>query len=173
MTPASVPNVIIIMGVSAAGKTEVGRALAATVGWRLIEGDDYHPASNVEKMAHGIPLTDDDRAPWLAALHHAIADVATRNDHAVVACSALKHSYRERLRLSDAPDAVRFVYLDVPAPILAERLAHRHGHFMPPSLLESQLETLEKPRDALRVDGTLPVPEIVRHIVDHFHLAHA
>jgi len=159
------------MGVSAAGKTVVGRALANALAWRFVEGDDYHPAANVEKMKHGIPLNDEDRAPWLAALHRLIAEAAAHNDHAVVACSALKHAYRDVLRLRDEPQAVRFVYLDVPEQVLADRLAHRHGHFMPPSLLKSQLETLEKPRDAFCVDGTLPVPEIVQRIMDHFHLS--
>lgn len=163
-------SVIIVMGVSAAGKTVVGRALADALAWRFVEGDDYHPAANVEKMKHGTPLNDEDRAPWLAALHDVIAEAATHGDHAVVACSALKRAYRDVLRLSDEPEAVQFVHLDVPEQVLAERLAHRHGHFMPPSLLKSQLDTLEMPRDAFCVDGTLPVPEIVARIVDHFHL---
>lgn len=159
------------MGVSGAGKTEVGRALADAVGWGFVEGDDYHPASNVEKMAHGIPLNDADRAPWLAALHDTIADTVARDDHAIIACSALKHAYRKTLRLADHPYAVRFVHLDVPESVLAARLRRRTGHFMPSSLLRSQLQTLETPHDAFCVDGTLPVHGIVRRVVEHFHLS--
>jgi gluconokinase len=157
------------MGPSGAGKTAVGRALAAAIGWPFLEGDDYHPRANVEKMSHGIPLTDADRAPWLAALRRAIERIVTNDDHAVLACSALKHAYREELR-GDHPGAVRFVYLDVPEHVLAERLKQRPHHFMPPELLHSQLATLEEPRDAYRVDGTLPIPEIVSRVVAEFDL---
>lgn len=156
-------RVVVIMGVSGAGKTVVGQALAEALGWTFLEGDDYHPAANVEKMSHAIPLDDADRAPWLAALRNLIASVIARDEHAVLACSALKQSYRDMLVPPDAPPgAVRFVFLDVPRDVLLQRLETRRGHFMPPELLDSQLATLEHPRDAVRMDGTLPVPEIVR-----------
>ncbi len=159
------PRVIVVMGVSGAGKTTVGRALAAALGWPFVEGDDYHPTSNVEKMRHGIPLTDADRAPWLARLRDVIEDVIARDGHAVIACSALREAYRRALQPRDAPPGtVRFVLLDVPADVLHARLEHRVGHYMPASLLGSQLATLERPNDALCVDGTLPPDEIVRRI---------
>jgi carbohydrate kinase (thermoresistant glucokinase family) len=165
-------NVIVIMGVAGAGKTAVGRALADALHWRFVEGDDYHPRANVEKMSHGMPLSDDDRRPWLEALRSVIAAAVHDGEHAVVACSALKHAYRETLRVPDAPPgAIRFVYLDVPRAVLAERLAMRQHHFAPPALLDSQLDTLEKPRDALWVDGTLPVLAIVDRVVTALHLS--
>jgi gluconokinase len=165
-------NVIVVMGVAGAGKTAVGRALAAQVKWRFLEGDAYHSPTNIAKMSRGIALTDDDRLPWLAALRDVIADVLRRGDHAVLACSALKHSYREMLRLDGAPEgAIRFVYLDVPPHVLAERLATRQHHFAPPELLNSQLETLEKPRDALWVDGTASVESIVNRVITAFDLS--
>jgi gluconokinase len=153
---------VVVMGASGAGKTTIGVALAETLQWRFIEGDSFHPASNIDKMAAGHPLTDEDRAPWLAALAGALREAARSGENVVLACSALKESYRERLRVHDG---VRFVFLDVPADILRERLAHRRGHFMPTTLVASQLETLEPPKDALRLDATRPVPDTVRAIL--------
>lgn len=149
--------IVVVMGVSGAGKTVVGRALATALGWRFVEGDDLHPRANVDKMRRGEPLDDADRAPWLRAL----ADTMRALSDGVVACSALRESYRQELRVRDD---VRFVWLDVPEPVLAARLAARTGHYMPPSLLPSQLATLERPDDALRVDGTQPVDAIVAGI---------
>ncbi len=150
------------MGVSGAGKTEVGRALADALQWTFHDGDDYHPKTNIEKMHRGEGLTDADRAPWLATLHALVADVIASNQCCVLACSALKESYRDQLRPANAsPGGVRFVYLDVPREVLEERLRERHGHFAPPALLESQLATLEEPHDALWVDGTRSPAEIV------------
>lgn len=158
------------MGVAGAGKTAVGQALSDALGWHFIEGDRYHPRTNVEKMSRGIPLTDRDRQPWLLALQEAIADVERRDDHAVLACSALKHAYREMLRAAATePHAVRFVYLDVPPAVLAERLATRQHHVAPPELLPSQLDTLEKPHDALWVDGTQTIPVIVDYVTNALH----
>lgn len=160
--------VIIVMGVSGAGKTTVGRALSAALGWPFVEGDDYHPASNVEKMRHGIPLTDADRAPWLARLRGVIDETIAKGGHAVIACSALREAYRQELTPPRPVGAVRFVLLDVPEDVLHARLAHRVGHYMPASLLGSQLATLERPADALCVDGTLPPETIVRRIREAF-----
>src|SRR5262245_12489592 len=134
---------VVVMGVSGAGKTTVGRLLADQVGWTFIEADDFHPPANVEKMHRGVPLTDADRAPWLDALHGAIAQVAARNGSAVVACSALKQVYRDRL--AAGVDGVRFVYLRGAPALVAQRLAARRGHFMPTALLASQLDALEEP----------------------------
>lgn len=152
------------MGVSGAGKTVIGEALAGATGWPFYEGDDYHSAASIEKMRHGIPLDDADRAPWLGALHRLIVDVVGRDAHAIIACSALKAAYRARLVENTPHDAVRFVHLDVPADVLRARLETRAGHFMPPELLGSQLATLEAPSNALWVDGTKPPAEIVESI---------
>ena len=141
--------IVVVMGVAGAGKTTVGEALAAALGWPFVEADELHPAANVDKMRRGEPLDDADRAPWLdavAARMRALPD-------AVVACSALRERYRAVLRVR--PD-VRFVLIDVPRALLEARLAARRGHFMPPSLLPSQLATLERTKDLLIVDGAEP-----------------
>jgi gluconokinase len=157
-------RIIIVMGVSGAGKTTVGRALAARLGWPFIEGDDFHPAANIAVMAAGHALTDADRAPWLAALRKRIEEILRANEQGVIACSALKHSYRRELVGKD-DRSVRLVQLEVPEAVLRERLEHRHGHYMPASLLQSQLATLEASSSALHVDGTKPVQRIVDDIV--------
>lgn len=136
-------NVILVMGVSGAGKTTVGRALAERLGFEYAEGDDYHPHTNVEKMEKGIPLDDADRAPWLQALASAIDTWIASNRRVVLSCSALKRDYRDQLiRL---PDRMRLVYLRGQRSDLAPRLETRRGHFMPADLLDSQLTTLEPP----------------------------
>lgn len=156
------PRVIIMMGVAGAGKTLVGSALARALGWTFYDADDFHSPENVAKMHRGIGLTDADRAPWLATLHDLIDRVIREGGNAVVACSALKETYRRTLTPNDAPGGtVRFVYLDVPADVLRQRLEHRAHHYAPPELLDSQLATLEVPRDAVCLDGTLAPDEIV------------
>jgi gluconokinase len=151
------------MGVAGAGKTLVGSALARALGWTFYDADDFHSPENVAKMHRGVGLTDADRAPWLATLHDLIERVIREGGNAVLACSALKEAYRKTLTPENAPaGAVRFVYLDVPADVLRDRLEHRAHHYAPPELLGSQLATLEPPRDAVRVDGTLPPDDIVR-----------
>src|SRR5438046_10311470 len=132
------------MGVSGSGKTTVGAKLARALQLAFLEGDDLHPAQNVERMAAGIPLTDDDRRPWLLAIAGQLRDARRAGVGLAVACSALKRSYRDLLRSAGAAD-VRFVYLAGNRALLAERMAKRRGHFMPPALLESQLATLEAP----------------------------
>ena len=159
---AAAPRVIIVMGVAGAGKTLVGSALAQVLGWTFYDADDFHSPENVAKMHRGIGLTDADRAPWLATLRDVIDRVIRDGRNAVLACSALKESYRQVLTPGNAPDGtVRFVYLDVPADVLRKRLEHRQHHYAPPELLDSQLATLEPPRDAIQVDGTLPPGDIV------------
>jgi carbohydrate kinase (thermoresistant glucokinase family) len=131
---------VVVMGVSGCGKTTVGRLLAQHLGVPFIEGDELHPARNVELMASGIALTDEDRAGWLDAV---AAELARRPEGAVASCSALRRRYRDRLRRV-VPE-LRFVHLRGDRAVLEERLAQRRGHYMPPSLLQSQLQTLERP----------------------------
>ena len=130
---------IVVMGVSGSGKTTVGELLARRLSARFIEGDELHPQSNVEKMAAGIPLDDADRKPWLEMIGRTLAEA--KNEAVVIACSALKKSYRDVIRSHD-PTA-QFVLLDGPEKLIRERLQGRRGHFMPPSLLQSQFDTLE------------------------------
>ena len=135
------PLRIVVMGVSGCGKSTVGAALAQALGLRFVEGDELHPPRNVELMAAGTPLTDDDRREWLQAVAATLADA--KDDGVVVSCSALKRSYRDLLRGS-APD-LKLVHLRGEPALLARRLHERKGHYMPPSLLQSQLDTLEPP----------------------------
>jgi gluconokinase len=159
--------VIVVMGVTGAGKTTIGTALAAELGWRFVEGDQLHPPANVAKMHAGIPLSDADRAPWLAAVHAIIAHAIDRREHLVVACSALKEHYREALR-GDLRN-VRFALMNVPEAVAAARAAERKGHFAGPELVPSQFAALEEPSaDALTVDATLPPARVVAIIRDAF-----
>jgi gluconokinase len=158
--------VVVVMGVSGAGKTTVGTLLAATLGWRFIEGDRLHPAANVEKIRAGLSLTEQDRAPWLAALHAEIERAVERREALVMACSALREGYRNVLR-GDC-HGVRFVYLKVLQGVAVARSAARVGHFAGPALVPSQFATLEEPAEALTIDGTLPPQQIVALIRDAF-----
>jgi carbohydrate kinase (thermoresistant glucokinase family) len=140
---AVAPAVVVVMGVSGSGKSTVGALLAEQLSWRFEDGDEFHPAANVAKMHEGVPLTDDDRWPWLEAIAEWIDQTRRRGGHAVVACSALKRRYRDIL-VGDRRD-VRLVYLDGEEALIAHRVARRHDHFMPQSLLHSQFEALEAP----------------------------
>ena len=146
--------VILVMGVAGSGKTTVGSELARRLAWKFADGDDYHPAANLEKMSHDIPLTDEDRAPWLATLRQLISDWIRTGVNAVLACSALKKMYRDELRVG--PE-VCVLYLKADPEVLRARLHNRHGHFMKEEMLASQLAALEEPDDAVVVDvgGTL------------------
>ena len=150
--------IILLMGVSGVGKTAVGQALAQQLGWRFADADDFHSPANVAKMRAGIPLDDADRVPWLQSLHDAIADWITAAKSVVLACSALKEAYRRTLRVG--PE-VKLVYLHGDFELLSQRLKARHGHYMNPELLRSQFDTLEAPREAISVDVSKQVPEIV------------
>jgi len=136
-------TVAVVMGVSGSGKTTVAEGISRRLGWVLEEGDKFHPPENVEKMRHGIPLTDADRWPWLHAIAAAIDDVRAAGGSAVVACSALKRAYRDIL-IGDRPDVV-LVYLQGDKDLIAARMAARKGHYMPVALLDSQFATLEEP----------------------------
>lgn len=153
--------VVVLMGVCGCGKTTVGRALAAEMGWRFLDADDFHPEANVARMRAGVPLTDADRWPWLDRLAAESAAINARGEHAVLACSALRQAYRERLARGGD---VRFVYLKGDRATIAPRLGARAGHYMPASLLDSQLATLEEPADAIIVDIRLSIEEQVAAI---------
>ena len=154
--------VVILMGVTGAGKTTIGRALAASLGWEFYDGDDFHTAASKRKMRRGIALDDSDRAPWLRALRTLIQAMLAEGRSAVVGCSALKQSYRDELIVER--NSVKVVYLKASTRIAAARLRDRIGHFMNPKLLKSQFETLEEPRDAIVVDAAAAPEAIVNEI---------
>ncbi|HXW92319.1 MAG TPA: gluconokinase [Terriglobales bacterium] len=143
--------ILILFGVSGAGKTTIGRLLSERLGWHFEDADEYHPPANRQKMRAGSPLTDEDRKPWLNALHRRIAEFIARGDNAILACSALKQQYRDLLVGCFPPDQFRFALLDAPHDLLRERLRKRHHPYMNPNLLDTQLATLEVPADAWRV----------------------
>lgn len=156
--------VIVVMGVSGCGKSSLGRALAEQLHCPFYDGDDFHPAANIAKMSAGVPLTDADRWPWLKALQAVMAKHLQQGETAVVACSALKKSYRDLLR--QAGEGVYFVHLAGEFDLLWERISTRPGHFMPAHLLQTQLATLEPPTpaEALILPITLSVPEMINLI---------
>lgn len=157
-------RVIIVSGVAGAGKSTVGRAVAARLGWDFIDGDDLHPDSNIERMRRGGALEDADRDPWLEALGSAIASRLGGGEPAVVATSALKAAYRERLHVGS--EGVLFVLLDADRAVLAERIEARENHFFPVALLSSQLAALDPPpHDTLVLDAREPVARLVDRIV--------
>lgn len=159
-------GLFVVMGVAGSGKSLIGGALAHALDVEFVDGDDFHSAKNIEKMAAGIPLTDDDRASWLRALALRLRAARDAGKGIVIACSALKRSYRDIFR-AQAP-AVRFVYLTGTKDLLGARLTKRGGHFMPVSMLDSQLATLEEPspdEDAWVVDIGMSPGEIVRDLV--------
>ncbi|HEX8846422.1 MAG TPA: gluconokinase [Pyrinomonadaceae bacterium] len=154
--------VIILFGVAGAGKTVIGLKLAAELGWKFYDADDFHSPANIEKMSKGIPLTDEDRRPWLERLAELIKTCVGRGENVVLACSALKDSYRQRLK---SGDDVKLVYLKGDYALIKERLKKRRGHFINPELLRSQFETLEEPQGEALVVDVAPSPgEIVQAI---------
>jgi len=153
--------IIVLMGVAGCGKTTVGKLLSESLNWRFIDADDFHSAENVEKMSRGIPLTDTDRRPWLEKLRSLIQEDLEAGRSTVVACSALKQSYREVLLVDGR---VRLVYLKGSYDLITARLQDREDHYMNPALLQSQFETLEEPADGLTVDAALS-PETIVDII--------
>jgi gluconokinase len=153
------------MGVSGAGKTTVGERVAADLGLRFIEGDDFHPRSNIAKMASGAPLTDEDRKPWIDAL---AKDINERRPHrdAVIACSALSRFVRDRLRAA-VREPLHYLLLTADPSVIAKRLRARPHHYMKAAMLEGQLAALEAPPDAITVDVDRPLPEVCAEVADH------
>jgi gluconokinase len=151
--------VIVFTGVSGAGKTTVGKLMAETLDWPFYDADNYHPPANIAKMSAGVALIDEDRVAWLESLRNLIRSVSARGENAILACSALKHAYREVMR---SAGEVRCVLLHADERLIRERLKTRQGHFMNPTLIDSQFETLEEPQSAIVLDAALPPSELVR-----------
>jgi len=159
--------IVVVMGVSGCGKSTVAEELARRTGGEFIDADPFHPAANVEKMSRGIPLTDEDRAGWLDILAGMLRDRMDSPKPVVLACSALKESYRQRLRVTPG---VKFVHLKGSYEMLLKRMQERQGHFMKADMLKSQFSILEDPVDALTVDVSWPVDRIVDFVVDAYTL---
>ncbi len=153
----------IFMGVSGCGKTTIGKKAADVLGLPYYEGDDYHPRENVDKMARGIPLTDEDRAGWLEKLSHLIHQKLDEGESGILSCSALKKKYREQLRVDC--ERVHFIYLKGDYELIQARMEGRTGHYMPPELLRSQFEALEEPEDALTIDIDQEPEEILAQVL--------
>lgn len=155
----------IVMGVSGCGKSSVGRSLAGALGWDFYDADDFHPPENVAKMANGFPLDDSDRTPWLAALHELISSSLKADRPGVLACSALKERYRQQLMGGD--EDVQIIYLKGSYDLIWSRMKKRTDHYMKPHMLKSQFETLEEPANALTMDISRLVDDIVQEILKH------
>ena len=153
--------VIILMGVTASGKTTVGRRLATLLGYQFYDADDFHPRANIDKMRRGMPLDDADRLPWLETLRDLVRRCLSEDTDAVLACSALKEIYRQYLLVDPQ---VTLVYLKADQDLIRQRLLQRRGHFMNPELLESQFATLEEPKQGIWIDASLAPEEIVSAI---------
>jgi gluconokinase len=171
MTAKSPPLVIVLMGVSGSGKSTTGAALSRRLGWPFRDADSFHPQANVEKMRRGTPLTDEDRAPWLAAIAQWIDERCEAGEHGIVSCSALKRAYRNRI--IGARRGVQLIYLKGDMHLIAQRLRARKHHFMPASLLESQFAVLEEPHAdecALTVSIGMSPRRVVGAIIERLGL---
>jgi gluconokinase len=159
--------VILVMGVTGAGKTTVGKLLAERLAWQFLDADDFHPPQNIEKMRHGIPLTDADREPWLAAIHAKLSDYAAKNQDVVLACSALKQKYRQKLA---AGLDMRICYLTGSFEEISSHIEHRTGHFAGEAILAGQFADLEEPDDAVVLDANATPEENVREALSKLNL---
>ncbi|WP_050905758.1 gluconokinase [Vibrio campbellii] len=149
---------VVVMGVCASGKTTIGEHLAKKLGRKFIDGDDLHPRANIQKMASGQPLNDDDRKPWLERIRDAAYSLESKNEHGIIVCSALKKIYRDQIR--EGNENVTFLFLDGSKELILERMRARQGHFMKENMVNSQFETLERPEDEPRtifvsIDATI------------------
>jgi carbohydrate kinase (thermoresistant glucokinase family) len=155
--------IILLMGVCGTGKTTIGHALSEELSWPFFDPDSFHPPENIEKQRQGIPLTDEDRLPWLNNIHRKMAEISAQGESAIFGCSALKERYREILRRGISQFVIFHLCGD--RELVRERVTKRKGHFMPASLVDSQYETLETPKDAISLDIALPPQEIVQIIL--------
>ncbi len=161
-TPPHGPQVLIVMGVAGVGKTTIGQVLAERLGWTFLDADNFHPPANVAKMQRGTPLNDEDRSGWLERLHSVIGSQLDSGEPTVLACSALKSIYRDKL--TNGHEGVVFVYLRAPRRLVEDRLSGRTGHFFDAGLMSSQFAALEEPDDAIVVDAAAPVDVLVAEI---------
>lgn len=156
--------IVLLMGPAGSGKTTVGKLLATQLSWEFADGDDFHPPANIAKMSRGIPLTDQDRLPWLHSIRDAMQQWLAQGRNGVLACSALKRSYRDLLGISPNAKDINLVYLKGSYDLLLERLHSRKGHYMKDQMLASQLADLEEPGDALVIDASKSPEQIVSEI---------
>ncbi len=161
--PNDNPQAVVLMGVAGSGKTAVGTQVAEKLHWLFLDADSFHPPANIEKMKHGIPLNDVDRAPWLQRLHDELQHQIDAHCSVILACSALKESYRKILHDETVPPT--FIYLDVDPETIRNRLSHRSAHFFPKELMDSQFAALEKPKDAVLIDARKPLDAVVDAVI--------
>ena len=166
MASPSLPSGFLVTGVSGSGKTTVGKALAGRLGWDFLDADDFHPPANVAKMTDGIPLDDSDRTPWLAALHEQLLSTLKADRHPVLACSALKERYRRQLL--EGLNGFLILHLVGTYDLIWSRMSGREGHYMHPELLRSQFEILEGPENAMKLDISIPLDEMLDTIMDTY-----
>ena len=160
------PTGFLIIGVSGSGKTTVGQALAQKLGWEFFDADDFHPPANIAKMASGIPLSDSDRAPWLAALHDQLSSSLKSNRHPVLACSALKENYRAQLL--DGINGIEIIHLRGSYDLIWSRMSTREGHYMRPEMLRTQFAVLEDPENVFALDISMTVKDMIDRIIANF-----